>query len=426
MLPVALEATTARLELQQSVDGARFVLGRLGKTLGGAPRGGGQTHGQPRAGEHAQHGAHDGRLAHAGTTGNHHHLAQRGGLHRALLRRRECDTGAALEPGDGRLQTGQLAPRAPQQPGQAVGDVLLGLEQPREIHAVVFHHHALRCPQRVDGGLHVRGVNFEHLRRALREVFPRRQQVTLIRQLSQRVQHAGLRALRVIAGDAQRARDAVRGLEADPVHLQRQTIGRALHHRRGAVPVTLVDARSQRGRRPVGLEQQHDAAHGALLGPGAPDLFHPASTDTGHVAESLRVLVQHRKRLHAKALHDALGQPGTDTFDQSRPQIALEPHQSAGLDGHERVDPELLSAARIVDEVAGDPHAGPRPHGLKSPHHGHRLPPRRTTLEPPHADHPEARLLVLEGDALHFSGQGGRHAPNLPRNPRLLRAVGPR
>ena len=108
-------------------------------------------------------------------------------------------------------------------------------------------------------------------RRLLHEPRPRHEHVAVAGFLVEHVAHARLDARRRVARDAQRRRQLVGRQEPDAPHVERQPV-RVLAHardRRGAV--ALVDARRERGRDAVALQEHHHLAHLALRAPAVAD-----------------------------------------------------------------------------------------------------------------------------------------------------------
>ncbi len=96
------------------------------------------------------------------------------------------------------------------------------------VDGVVLDDHALARPERVQRRIHVRRVDLEHGRSACDELLPPGIDMTLIRERIELVQRTGLSALGVIAGDAERTRQAIGGLETHAAHVEGQAVGKAL------------------------------------------------------------------------------------------------------------------------------------------------------------------------------------------------------
>ena len=242
--------------------------------------------------------------------------------------------------------------------------------------------------------------------------------MALIGELTELVHHPGLCALWVVTRDTERARELIGRLEADAAHIERQTIRIALQNAGRLVAVLFEDARGQRGRRAVRLEQQHDVADRALRGPGLLDLLDAPLADAADLTQPLRVFVQYRQARKAEGRNDALGEAWPDPVDQARTEVLLETGQRARRDRHQCLDAKLFTVLRVLDELPSDTHARAGANGGERAHRGHGAATRASTFERPDADHPEARRLIFVGDALDFTGQGGGHARTLARLPR--------
>ena len=164
----------------------------------------------------------------------------------------------------------------------------------------------------------------EQRRRLLRQPRPRHEHVAVAALLVEHVAHARLRARRRVARHAQRRRQLVGRQEADAPHVEREAV-RVLAHardRRGAV--LLVDARRERGRDAVALQEDHHLAHLALRAPGRADGARARRPDARHLADAARVAVQDLQRLDAEAIDDARRELGPDALDQPRAEIAAQ------------------------------------------------------------------------------------------------------
>jgi hypothetical protein len=343
--------------------------GRVGEPLGGAARGRRQRDVHALLLQDRHDAAHDGRLADARAAGDHRDLRRQRRGHRLDLLARQRDARLALVPGDralaidlgpGRGRRHQLA-----QPG---GQRALGPVQARLVDgggARVLDHGRVDgavagARQPVDRLVHAVLGQVQQRGRRLRQPRARDEHVAVAALFVQHVTDAGLGARGRVARHAQRRRELVRRQEADPPHVEREPV-RVLAHardRRGAV--TLVDARRERGRHAVALQEHHHLAHLALRAPRLADGARARRADAGDLADARRIAVQDLQRLDAEALDDARRELGPDPLDQPRAEIAA--HAVDGLRRHLGValDAELLAEPRRRLEATADAQHGAR------------------------------------------------------------------
>jgi len=84
--------------------------------------------------------------------------------------------------------------------------------------------------------------------------------------LVERVAHAGADPHRGVLGGAELGCDLIGGLEVDGADVAREAVRVLADDRHGFGAVGLVDPHRPRGADAVGVQEQHDLAHGVLLG----------------------------------------------------------------------------------------------------------------------------------------------------------------
>jgi hypothetical protein len=406
---VAREAVQARIELEQAVQGHGLALRGLRQALRRAPGRRREADLEAVLGEELQNGADDGGLSDAGAARDHDHAVPRDGEHRFPLRGGELDLALGLERQKIRLRCRERPLLVLDEQRELLAHRDLGAVQARGVDGAVLHDHALGGPERVDGGLGVRLVDLEHLRGPRRKLVARGVGVPLLHQGPELVQHARLRALRVVARDPEGAGELVRRLEADPAHVEREPIRRALHHARGAVAVVLVDAEREPRRSAVHLQEHHDRAYGALRAPGALDLLHAARAEAAHLGQPRGLFVEHPHGIEPEGVDDALGVGRTYPWNDAGTKIASEPLDRRGIEHDQHLGLELLAVTRVDHEFSRHSNARARAHGLERPDHHDRPPATAGAFDRAEAEHAKTRLLVLVGDALYFAAQRGRH-----------------
>ena len=196
------------------------------------------------------------------------------------------------------------------------------------------------------------GLHVEQFAGVVNQQGLRREDVALIGEVAQRVDHAGRHARGRIVRQAQIVRDLVGGLEADAVDVLRQTIGIGLHQIDRGVAVLLVDFDGEAGVDAVALQKQHHLLDRFLFVPGAGDGGGALGADAQHLADALRRMIEHVQRFQAKALDDARGGDRADAFDQAGAEIFLEPFDRGGQHLLALFGFELLAVLRVGDPLA--------------------------------------------------------------------------
>ncbi len=399
----AAEAPLVRPPLEQPVQRRRRRAGRLRQALRRAARRRGQRDAQPLARQDRHHAAHDRGLADAGAAGDHHDLAAERAAHRLGLLARQRDARLLLVPGERaidvelhrRRRRGQQAA----QPGRRgdLGLVEAGLVDRRA--AVERRRRDARVDRRLAGARQTvdrrvghRLGDAEQARRLAREALARHEHVALAGRFFQHVAHAGGDAHRRLLFDAQRRRELVGRQKADAPHVERQPVGVLAHARDRGRAVALVDARRERRRDAVALQEHHHLAHLALAGPRLADRSRARRADAGDLADAARVAVEHLERGDPEPLDDAPRELGADALDQPRAEVAANAVQRRGRD---------LGVAR-------HPKLGAEAHGvLEAADHAQRRTDRHARQAADDGDHlaARARLQACDGEVAFAAGE---------------------
>ena len=144
----------------------------------------------------------------------------------------------------------------------------------------------------------------------------------------ERVEQAGLEPLRRVARDAELLRDRVGRAEADAPDLVGEPVRVRADHADRVLAVLLDDARRERRRHAVALQEHHHVLHVALLGERLGDLGRALARRCPiDLGQPLAALVDHLERLDAELLDHRLRELGTDARDDARAEEALDPDQ---------------------------------------------------------------------------------------------------
>src|SRR4051794_12409439 len=149
------------------------------------------------------------------------------------------------------------------------------------------------------------------------------------------------------------------------------------------------------------VQEDHDLAHSALLGPALDDLASPLRPDAGHLAQPPGLALDDFEHGIAEGGDQLAGVDRTDAADQAGGQILLDTLGGGGRGRLQEGGLELQAMTAVVDPLAGglDPLA--RGDHRRPPHHGGQVAPS------PHLDtqHAEAGLGIMEGYPLNRTDQ---------------------
>ena len=228
--------------------------------------------------------------------------------------------------------------------------------------------------------------------------------MALAQRILEHVTEAGAQAKRRIRGNAEALGQLIGGLEPDAADVAREPVRILADHLDRAFAVSLEDACGAQRAEPVRMQEQHDVAHRPLLAPGGRDPPGEAAPDARHLAQALRLALDHLEHLIAERADQLLGHGAADALDHARAEIRLDALERVRRHRDQGAGAELQAVAR-----AGLPRAG-RTHDLAGRHpgaladHGRRL----ALLGELDAQHAKAVLGIVERDALDQAGQGAR------------------
>ena len=369
--------------------------GGLRQALGRAPGRRRQRDAQSLLAEDRDDAADDGGLAHAGATGHDHDLVAKRAPDRGRLLRGQGDVGLGLVPGeraleiDGHRRRGRF-----QQPAQSRGAGELGAIQGGVVDrlaagVVVGHHvgaarglltgsdqidgHVTLAGQAIDRGAHQVVVDAEQRGRPIGQALARDVDVAPARGFLQHVADATLDADVGVVGDAQRRGELVRRQKADAPDVERQTIRVGAHLGDRGRAVALVDARGERGRDAVALQEHHHLAHLALRGPRLANRPRARGADAGDLADARGIAIQDLQRVDAEARDDTRRELGPDALDQARAQVTPDALDGLGRKLGVAGDAELRSEARVGFAMSGDAQARPDRDAQQTADDGHGL-----------------------------------------------------
>ena len=238
-----------------------------------------------------------------------------------------------------------------------------------------------RAREPVDGRVRRLLGQIEQRRRLLHQARARQVDVAAARLLVEHVADARLGPGRRVARHAERGGQPVGRQEADSPDVEGEPVGVLAHARDRRRAVTLVDARRERGRDAVALQEDHHLAHLTLGVPGGMDRARPHLPDAGDLADARRIAVEDLQRLDAEALDDPPGELGADPLDEAGAEIA--PEAVYRLRGHLGVAQD----AELIAEPGG---------GLETPRHAQHRPRRHADQA---ADHGDDLVATVEPQA---------------------------
>ncbi len=151
----------------------------------------------------------------------------------------------------------------------------------------------------------------------------------------------------------------------------------------------------------MAVQEHHDLAHRLLLGPGVGDPLRPHPADAGHLAQPFRLGLDDVEHLLAEGADQLAGIDRADAPDHAGAQILLDALDRGGRGGAHEARPELEAVGAVVDPLprGGDPLARTDHGGVADRGDEIAVPARLD------AEHAEAVLGIVEGDALDRPGQ---------------------
>ena len=199
-----------------------------------------------------------------------------------------------------------------------------------------------------------------------------------------------------IDGDPKTLRNGISARESDAVDVQREPVRVLAYTIERVVPIELVDAGCLRRTHPVGLQEDHDRAHGLLLCPCGDHERLSLGSDPDDFGEPRGRLLDDLENPLTESPHEFAHQVRADALDQTGGQILFDPFQRARRHRAQLPGLELQAMGSVVDPraVALDE--------LTRRDRGYRTHDRDeissiTNLDPQDT---KAAFLVVKGDAL--------------------------
>src|SRR5262249_55039765 len=208
------------------------------------------------------------------------------------------------------------------------------------------------------------------------------------------------------AVDAQSAGQFVGGLEAEAPDVGGQAVWVGPHDLKGLLSVGLVNAHGPTGADTLRLEEDHQAAHRLLLLPAFADALDAASADALDLLEEGWAFVNDGQGALAENLDDFPREVRADPLDQTGAEVFDDAFAGVRRRGAQLGGAELFAVVAVLHPGAArlDVLAGNDPgQGAHAPH----LDALARHLD---AQHREARIGIVKGDALDHAGQSFHHA----------------
>ena len=225
--------------------------------------------------------------------------------------------------------------------------------------------------------------------------------MALVHRLGQRVGNPGAHPDHRRLVDAELHGDCIGGLEADAADVACQAIRVLGHDLDGVGAVGLEDADRSGGADAMAVQEDHDLAHDLLLGPGAGDALGAHRADAGHLAQAIRLRLDHIEHFVAECPDHLLGVDRADAADHAGTEVLLDAFGRRRRRSAQEARLELLAVGTVVDPFArsGDPLAGGDRGGMPDGGHQFAVPARLD------ADYAEAVLGVVVSDAFDEARQ---------------------
>ena len=170
----------------------------------------------------------------------------------------------------------------------------------------------------------------------------------------ERVQDAGVDALRAGGGESEVARDLVRGLEADAFDLAADAVGFVGQDLLRVLAVGFDDADAQGVGHAVGLQEDHDLPQGLLVIPGGLDRLRPSRADAVDLAEAARLVRDDVESAHAEPRDDLVGVRLADAFDQAAAEVFADAVDRGGEARTEGAHAQLRAVRRMAFPMSAD------------------------------------------------------------------------
>lgn len=399
------EASVLRVDLQQPVNGLRLEAGGLRHALGGATGGCGQQGAHTLGHEDRQDGAQHGGLAHTRAAGEHQDPRAERSCHCHPLTWRQRQRQLAFCPRNGAVGV-DVGPRP--RPGDEFGKprrhrALRRIERRKcqDRRAVDDRPHDRRGRDFLGNGLiDQRWREFDEGRGTLAKLRDRERAMPLVDRLGQHVLQRPSTTTHRVGGNADLARDLIRGQEPDAANVASQPVGILGQHLDRVGAIGPMDADGAARAHTVRVQEDHDFPHRALALPVLDDAAGSHVTDAGDLEQAVGFAIDHVEDGGAEGRDEELGQVRPDTLDQSGAQVALDAFGRVRRRDADPVGLELLAVRAVLHPRAGrvDVLADGDLRRVADDGGGFASTPQR------HAEDAEAALRIVIRDAFDLSG----------------------
>src|SRR5262249_45084637 len=148
--------------------------------------------------------------------------------------------------------------------------------------------------------------------------------------------------------DAQSPGQRICSLKAEAPHVGGQAIGIGANDVQRLIAIRLVDADRPAGADAVGLEKDHDVAHGLLFLPALADALNAARADALDLVEVCWALVDDIKGALTEGLDDLPGEVWPDALDEPGAKIFLDAFQGVRRGRFQLTCLELWSVIAVL------------------------------------------------------------------------------
>ena len=326
VLGVRSKSTSRWIELQQPMNRRGLHARGLRHALRCAAGGCAEGHADALGAKDVTQRLEDGCLTRAGAASEDGDLVLQGHEHAGRLRRREGEAGAGLGPFDGLIgDDGWQARRRGEEALDGGGDGLLGILLWAELDeadaARGEHANRLFFHQLAEAIMDNRLVDLEELGGFLEQAFVGEGAVALAFEFFERVEYAGVDALRAGGGQSEITGDLIGCLEADAFDFTTHAIGFVGEHLLGVLAVGFDDADAKGVGHAVRLEEDHDFAQGFLVIPGGLDGLRPSGADAIDFAEAARLVGDDVESADAELRDDLVGIGLADALDEAAAEV---------------------------------------------------------------------------------------------------------
>ena len=289
-------------------------------------RGGAEGHAYALGAKDVAQRLEDGCLAGAGAAGEDGDLVLQRHEHAGRLRGREGEAGASLGPFHGLIgDDGRQARRRGEEALDGGGDGFLGILLRAELHeadaARGKHADSLFFHQLAEAVMDDRFIDLEEFGGFLQQAFVGEGAVAFAFEFLQRVQDAGVDALRASGRQAEVTGDLIGGLETNAFDFAAHTIRFVGEYLLRVLAIGFDDTNAERVGHAVGLQEDHDFAQGLLVVPGGLDGLRSSRSDTIDFAEAARLVGDDIESADAELRDDLVGIGLADALDESATEV---------------------------------------------------------------------------------------------------------